>query len=272
MKTWSPDDTRWKEQWESKKPKSIRLAKHGSHNQKTHGRKGGGSSYEASPNALATLQEGSWSEGNYDEAKHRGFKEYRERYNGKPEDEVVADAAEFYAGEGYQDINNQLRGVGGANDMIDEESGFDSDIYISNQIAILDKGIAESPDVFGDKTLYRAFSAETVSDIQPGDTFIDKGFLSTTRIDITTGDNLVTRVQLGMLAESDDVVGIILPNPTRSGKGLGVDLLIKQYSPQVFSNIDREKEVLLPRGTPLLFLGFQEGDVERLAVFQRMDS
>jgi hypothetical protein len=40
MKTWNPDDSRWKTKWEELRP----LAKHqaGKHDQKTHGRKGGG--------------------------------------------------------------------------------------------------------------------------------------------------------------------------------------------------------------------------------------
>jgi hypothetical protein len=46
---------------------------------------------------------------------------------------------------------------------------------------------------------------------------------------------------------------------------------MKQFSPAVSSFHDREKEVLLPRETPLLFLGFKEGEAERVAVFQRMD-
>ena len=247
------------------------LAKHapGKHDQKTHAGGRGRGGYEASPDALATFQDGSWAKNNYDEAKHRGFKAYRERYedDGNIEDRKIVDTAEFYAGEGYQDINPLLRGkTVGPDDMYE-----DADVYILNQVAILDTGIEGSPDIFGDKTLYRAFSARTVNDLQPGDTFVDNGFLSTTRIDITAVENIGSRTSLGMLAESDDIVGVLLPSPTQSGKGLAVDLLMKQFSPAVSSFHDREKEVLLPRETPLLFLGFKEGEAERVAVFQRMD-
>ena len=38
MKTWNPDDSRWKTKWEE----SRSITKHGTHDQKTHGRKGGG--------------------------------------------------------------------------------------------------------------------------------------------------------------------------------------------------------------------------------------
>lgn len=40
MKTWNPDDSRWKTKWEE----SRSITKHGTHDQKTHGRKGGGGS------------------------------------------------------------------------------------------------------------------------------------------------------------------------------------------------------------------------------------
>jgi hypothetical protein len=40
MKTWNPDDSRWKTKWEE----SRSITKHGTHDQKTHGRRGGLSS------------------------------------------------------------------------------------------------------------------------------------------------------------------------------------------------------------------------------------
>jgi GNAT superfamily N-acetyltransferase len=150
-------------------------------------------------------------------------------------------------------------------------------------VEALDKLISEAPElytdakgmpqkIFGDKNLYRAFSDKVLENLQEGDTFQDKGFLSTTRVDITQEEQGETRSWMGGINPSKDTVAVILPNETKSGKGLAVDMY--RTAVQDTSSIsDDEKEVLLPRNTPLKFLGYKTdvGTEARVAVFQRMD-
>lgn len=148
-------------------------------------------------------------------------------------------------------------------------------------VEALDKLIDEAPTLFldkdimpqkmfGDKTLYRVYSEKVLANLNEGDTIVDKGFLSTTRIDITADSS--ARRLLGDINPSKDVVGVILPNESKSGKGFAVDM----YKTAVGSLGDiskNEKEVLLPRNTPLKFIGYQTdvGNEAKVAVFQRMD-
>jgi hypothetical protein len=139
-------------------------------------------------------------------------------------------------------------------------------------VAALDTLIDESPSLFGDKTLYRVFSDKVLDGLQEGDIMRDKGFLSTTRIDVTQEGQSSARTWMGGIKETPDTVGVILPNATGSGKGLAVD--IYRTSVDDTSTVsDTEKEILLPRDTPLKFLGYKTdvGTEARVAVFQRMD-
>jgi hypothetical protein len=150
-------------------------------------------------------------------------------------------------------------------------------------VEALDKLISEAPElytdakgmpqkIFGDKNLYRAFSDKVLENLQEGDIFQDKGFLSTTRVDITQEEQGETRSWMGGINPSNDTVAVILPNETKSGKGLAVDMY-RTAVQDVSSIADDEKEVLLPRNTPLKFLGYKTdvGTEARVAVFQRMD-
>jgi hypothetical protein len=77
---------------------------------------------------------------------------------------------------------------------------------------------------------------------------------------------------MGGISQTSDTVAVILPNASGTGKGLAVD--IYRTSVDDTSTIsDTEKEVLLPRNTPLKFLGYKTdvGTEARVAVFQRMD-
>jgi hypothetical protein len=136
----------------------------------------------------------------------------------------------------------------------------------------LDKLIDESPALFGDKTLYRVFSDSALEGLQEGDIMRDPAFLSTTRIDVTQEGESSARTWMGGIKETPDTVGVILPNATGSGKGFAVD--IYRTSVDDTSTVsDTEKEILLPRDTPLKFLGYKTdvGTEARVAVFQRMD-
>jgi hypothetical protein len=262
-----------------KGPQSLSKHAPGKHDQKTHGRGGGGKTYEASRQAMFLLRNENFREvADFSEEDTSAYEKYEEKYSTDIDDDfVVGMAVEKYVGNGYVAINGYARGNTTVRDIETEN-------VLKDRIAALDKGIEESPEVFGGNNLYRVFSDRLVDDLQPGDTFIDKGFLSTTRINLTKESNRDARLQLGDLASSADTVGVILPNANRNGKGLAIDFFLERKGVEGYGNDfwQQEREVLLPRETPLLFLGFAEGlrnpeiqpgqkPRERVAVFQRMD-
>jgi hypothetical protein len=147
-----------------------------------------------------------------------------------------------------------------------------------NRVADLDKLIEESPDMFGDKNLYRVFANDVLQDLNEGDVLTDKAYLSTTRVDITDSKNIDTLQNLQMISESNDRTAIILPSPSGKGKGLAVDYMKNAVS-DLFTNTstaNSEKEVILPRNTSIKYMGLKEvgkGTENSMvvAVFQRMD-
>jgi len=136
----------------------------------------------------------------------------------------------------------------------------------------LDSLIDKSPVLFGDKTLYRVFSDKVLEGLSEGDVLTDRGFLSTTRIDVTQEGQSSARTWMGGISDSSDTVAVILPNESGTGKGLAVDIY-RTVVDDTSTISDSEKEVLLPRSTPLKFLGYKTdvGTEARVAVFQRMD-
>jgi hypothetical protein len=219
---------------------------------------------------------GNWATGNFNEETDydNAVMEYSERYGynltdrsftGTTKDEVddVLNYSEF----GYSLINGFARGFGFESPNIEVEN------VLKSRIKNLDKLIDESPVLFGNITLYRVFSQNLMNRLQPGDVFTDKAFLSTTRLDVTQTDNSNAREWLGNLSSTEDTVGIILPNAKKNGKGFAVDIF-RTVVDQTSSNSDREKEVLLPRNTPLKFIGYQSdvGSEAQVAIFQRLDN
>ena len=139
------------------------------------------------------------------------------------------------------------------------------------EVAALDSLIAASPVAFGDKPLYRVFDDKVLKDLKPGDVVTDKGFLSTTRINVSAEDQNQARTWLSGIDTTPDTAGIILPNKSRNGKGIAVDAF-RTAIDKTNTVSDTEKEVLLPRSTPLMFLGYAVvGTEDRAPVFQRMD-
>jgi hypothetical protein len=143
---------------------------------------------------------------------------------------------------------------------------------IKRDVEALDSLIDKSPTSFGDRTLYRVFSNGALESLQEGDVLTDKGFLSTTRIDVTQEEQSSARTWMGSLSNTADTVGIILPNENKNGKGLAVDIY-RTVVDDTSSTSDTEKEILLPRNTPLKFLGYKTdvGTEARVAIFQRLD-
>jgi hypothetical protein len=134
----------------------------------------------------------------------------------------------------------------------------------------LDAVIDKSPPTFGATNLYRVFADDVLANLEEGDILVDRGFMSTSRIDLTSSDS--TRTHLGRIDDTPDTVAVILPNASKSGKGLAVDIY-KELLGEPMGQSSREKEVLLPRGTPLRFLGYKTdvGSEARIAVFERAD-
>jgi hypothetical protein len=138
----------------------------------------------------------------------------------------------------------------------------------------LDSVIAKSPATFGATNLYRVFADDVLANLEEGDILVDRGFMSTSRIDLTSTTRLgeSTRTHLGRIDDTPDTVAVILPNASKSGKGLAVDIY-KELLGEPMGQSSREQEVLLPRGTPLRFLGYKTdvGSEARIAVFERAD-
>jgi hypothetical protein len=219
---------------------------------------------------------GNWATGNFNEDTEGedGQSLYFDTYGMKTDgsmDPVGISRNEIrslddYTASGFKDINGNLREA-------DDENPF-----YDNKIADLDKLIEESPNLFGDKNLYRVFAEDVLSSIKEGDVLTDRAYLSTTRVDITDSKNIDTLQNLQIISEANNRTGIILPSPSGKGKGLAVDYM-KNAVADLFNNTstaNSEKEVLLPRGTSLKFMGYKKinamtDNVMDVAVFQRMD-
>lgn len=254
-------------QYSSSKGLSIVLEKHGTHDQKTHG---------------------NWATGNFNEetegedAQNAYFERYGIKTDGSNEPVGISReeirSLNDYTADGYAKINGYLRRF---DRNPNEEDSIDAQQFrqmLENRVTDIDKLIEESPELFGDKNLYRIFDKSVIDTLREGDVLTDKGFMSTTRVDITSPENLDVLQNLQIIRTTDDRASIILPSESKTGKGLAVDYLKNAVS-DLFDNVStatNEKEVLLPRNTSLKFMGFKKinamtDNVMDIAVFQRMD-
>jgi len=243
------------------------VLKHGEHDQSSHG---------------------SWASGNFDEetqgeeAQGNYFDKYGIKTDGS-KDPVGISRDEIrslndYTADGYEKINGYLRGT--QTSLWEEGSYYNQeDIGINNnRVADIDKLIEEAPEFFGDKNLYRVFDKSITDTLEVGDVLTDKGFMSTTRVDITREEGLEVLQNLQMIRTTDDTPSVILPSESKKGKGLAVDYMKNAVS-NLFENVstaNNEREVLLPRNTSLKFMGYNtvsigDGNPMKVGVFQRMD-
>jgi len=252
----------------TKHPNSLpkEVSKHGDHDQSSHG---------------------SWATNNFDEetqgeeAQNTYFEKYGIKTDGS-KDPVGISREEIrslntYTADGYAEINGYLRRF---NRDPDENDSIDAKQYRQMQeyrVGDLDKLIEEAPEFFGDKNLYRVFDKSITDTLEVGDFLMDKGFMSTTRVDITREEGLDVLQNLQMIRTTDDTPSIILPSESKRGKGLAVDY-VKNAVSDLFENVStaaNEKEVLLPRNTTLKFMGYNtvsiSGNPMKVGVFQRMD-
>jgi hypothetical protein len=235
--------------WERAKEKLVQ--KNESHDQSTHG---------------------SWANGGTSPSLQNDYdKQYK---NAGGEIENQAKILDNYIRQGYKTYNGYLRGV-----RVEE-------IYAPNEntkthIKYLDELIDKAPISFGNTTLYRVFSNNVLSSLKEGDIVTDKGFLSTTRKDISSVDETYSRILLGEISPSMDTVGVILPNKSKNGKGISVDTFKRSRDTEQLTST-QEREVILPRSTPLKFIGYKQlpfisetaanlNQDTHVAVFERMD-
>ena len=244
------------------------VEKHGTHDQKTHG---------------------NWARDNFNEetqgedAQNLYFDKYGMKFLGDGKKEPVGISKEeiyaidFYTGDGFSDINTFWRD--GKNETTPNNTSQEVEWNSIEELSSnLDKAIEESPELFGDKNLYRVVGKSLTDELEEGDILTDKGFTSTTRVDITSTEGLEVLQNLQLLTVGDVTPSIILPSESKRGKGLAVDYLknaVADFATNV-ANSNNEKEVLLPRGTSIKFMGYKkinEGkdDVMDVAVFQRLD-
>jgi hypothetical protein len=101
MKTWNPDDTRWKEQWKLKKPESMRVIKHGTHNQKTHAGRSGGSGGSSLGDIVPPTKDGVRDFRTFESVAEDSFESDEQR-------ESFAIAAQEWQGEGYRRVQGSL--------------------------------------------------------------------------------------------------------------------------------------------------------------------
>jgi len=221
----------------------------------------GSSLYEISQEErIEYLSETSTSTGERAEQEFREKNDFPDNYELTPPE--VETAYDNYARVHRDEIDSYVLEV--------KEFPYNDDEF-TDRIISLDKTIGDAPVLFGDKNLYRAMSNNVLEGMKEGDIVTDRGYLSTTRANLTV--DTFTREQLGSIKDStDDTVAVILPNASKSGKGFAVDMWAKLSNRETDTR-NREQEILLPRDTPLKFLGYKTdvGTEARVAVFQRMD-
>jgi len=162
--------------------------------------------------------------------------------------EAQYNALEGYIGADYINVNSYLR----SGKIRDEAYGGIYDpMAISNTVEMMNNLM--SP-IEQEQTLYRGILAsditETLSTLQPGDRFTDKGFVSTTQslsfANNWRGDGLLIVIDAPAGTNAIDVVRVSGGNPNRDE----------------YTNIEEEREVILQRDTTFEVVSNSEGRME----------
>lgn len=219
-----------------KKGRIGAFVKHGSHNQKTHGGKGGGGS-ESSLSQGAII----------DIMNQQRTPEFLDTISS---DEIKA-IEEYQSGSGaYGVVNIALREG--------DENLYSSQKVIADRIIPnLDSVIADAPPLKEEMTTYRGiFGAEetaTFTSMKVGDTFTDKGFASTS----------MNRRIAENFARSDKAdAGVVLEivNP-KGSKGIFPLAIRTEMTPQYVFDLS-ENEWLVPRGSVFEVLSVAGKDIK----------
>jgi len=248
------------------------IQKHQDHDQSSHGNWAGKNNFKGNT-YYDTLSE-SFREQGFDDAIDKYSKTFGIDKDGNyfGTNAYEANSVLSYTGDGFANINYYARRLNQSTPTITD--GLDEGATANRMINHIDKVIANSPDIFGETTLYRVFSDKVLENLEEGDILQDKGFLSTTRVNITEPNNNNLRAGLSGIKPSPDTVGVIRPSRSKKGKGLAVDLYKALLNEPMGKSLS-EKEVLLPRNTSLKFLGYETDNNNtigpQIAIFERMD-
>ncbi len=252
---------------------TVKVQKHGEHDQKTHGNWSDGvASPEAGSDEQDAMYASAYLKAGFERIENFPLKEgeepeqYRDDYHLKRywqdiNDERASQGLEpidFYAIEQsplmtkweFKSIQN-YQGKG-ATQHINPwlRSGRplhpETKNLITLRIASLDSLIAKVPQVKSETPLFRIFSKDVAAGMEVGQVFKDKGFFSTSFADVTDPKNEKLRGEMNFL-QPNGIIGRIIPNGHYSGLSVNhiqKDILYKH-----------EKEFLLPRGSEFRYIG-----------------
>jgi SPP1 gp7 family putative phage head morphogenesis protein len=189
---------------------------------------------------------------------------FTEAYKGFKTSEEESDALTAYSIDHYKGINLTLRN--GVATMNNGQPAPDKNMYEST-IAAIDRVIARAPQVERDKPIWRVMSPKAVLGLKEGETYVDRGFVSTTLNDLgnLNNDNSKDLMQnFLMVGGVSNVLAKILPNGNY--KGLNMNRTLKRgYAVNL-----EEQEFLLPRNSAFTFLGFETlSNNQTIAVLER---
>jgi hypothetical protein len=202
------------------------VQKHQDHDQKTHGNwaTGGGDT------AINKFENAA------NQAYGTGEEAFTIYYTG---DNSVAALGEYLA-RGHT-VNDNIRSSGDL-DLGDGKTYADSSV-----VKGLDNAIEMAPRMPNQK-VWRTASAEAIENLKVNGVYIDKGFTSTTAVDITHPDNGLLLLTLSTVSSGRKALMEI--DTGSVGKGL--------YIPKMFPGqpiAEKEREFLLPRETKMRYLG-----------------
>jgi hypothetical protein len=202
------------------------VQKHQDHDQKTHGNwaTGGGDT------AINKFENAA------NQAYGTGEEAFTIYYTG---DNSVAALGEYLA-RGHT-VNDNIRSSGDL-DLGDGKTYADSSV-----VKGLDNAIEMAPRMPNQK-VWRTASAEAIENLKVNGVYIDKGFTSTTAVDITHPDNGMLLLTLSTVSSGRKALMEI--DTGSVGKGL--------YIPKMFPGqpiAEKEREFLLPRETKMRYLG-----------------
>jgi hypothetical protein len=208
------------------------ILKHGSHNQKTHGGKGGGSGSDGGSDNYREIKDMSErTEFESYQLKDKKFMDTAYREYGSTEKTEAYRALDHYKSYGYGTINHKLRTGEVEPSQKESVAGYIKEMDGAMRVA---PGLPESITTF--RTIRQGNSSaidEVFSSLDEGDTWVDKGFSSTT---------LDRFVMEGIRKGSTDWL-VEIKNPAGT-KGIMLDALKSKAG---FGSW--ESEWLLPRGS-----------------------
>jgi hypothetical protein len=160
-------------------------------------------------------------------------------------DESVA-ALGTYLGTGHT-VNDNLRNSASMSDAGYIDLGDGKTYADSSVVKGLDNAIEMAPRM-PKQTVFRVGSQDAVGKLRKGSVYEDKGFTSTTAVDITHPENGIQLLTLAKVSSGQKALMRI--DTGKEGKGI--------YMPKMFPGqpiAEFEKEFLMPRNTKMKYLG-----------------